>query len=447
MLGPLVSGTVRWTSATALAVLSSLALLPVSARAQASSPPRHTVSVGVLGAANLAAFRVTGNATYEQRVGWASGAWLNVPMGRFFSLEPQVLFSVIPSRQTGATRTNRFLDEASVNHVSAPLLLKLHLGWIALSVGGQIDVPLSVVDDPNVWTLDDIAPFSAAATGGLELFPRSRVSLYGRYSYGFTNVDERAVPDPSNTFYNQGAQAGIRVRLFGGGRGGARPASGKKSAIVGECPVPSEADILARCPLDQDGDGLIDRVDRCPAEAGSTRFDGCPPPDTDGDGILDDTDSCPKEVGVAKYSGCAPPDKDRDGIADEEDRCPTIIGARETMGCPRITAFAGDAVTFAPGSATLTPQGRRELDKVVDYMKLYVDVRVRLSGHTDNIGGDVINNPLSEARAEAARAYLISRAIDGARITAEGHGSAQPTIGNGTPAGRAKNRRVEVIIR
>jgi outer membrane protein OmpA-like peptidoglycan-associated protein len=354
----------------------------------------------------------------------------------------------VPSRQLRPTEANAFLSDVSVNTISAPIQLKLHLGWVALSVGGQVDVPISVKDNPNVWTLDAAAPVWAAAIGGVELFPRSRLSLYGRYAYGFTKLDNRTVPDIRNTFYNQGAQAGLRLRLFGGGRGHPRTVVAKKDTVVDECLVRLGADRPARCPvLDSDSDGLTDRADRCPTVAGPIKFDGCPPPDTDGDGVLDDTDKCPKEPGVAKYAGCAPPDTDRDGIIDDEDRCPTVLGARETMGCPRMTAFAGEAVTFAPASATLTPQGKRELDKVADYMKLYGEVRVRLSGHTDNIGGDAINNPLSERRAESARDYLVARGIDAARMSAEGHGSAQPTIGNGTPAGRAKNRRVEVFVR
>ncbi len=99
-----------------------------------------------------------------------------------------------------------------------------------------------------------------------------------------------------------------------------------------------------------------------------------------------------------------------------------------------------------PGSATLTPQGKQEPDKVVDYLKLYPELTIRLSGHTDNVGTDATNPLRSERRSESAKEYIASRSIARSRITTEWHGSAQPTIGNGAPAGRAKNRQVEVIV-
>lgn len=436
------------------------------------STSSNSISFGVTGAANMAAFRTKGAASYEQAVDWAAGAWMNVPLVRFLSLESHLQYSRVASKQATGDVAAPFLNDVSVNSISLPLLLKLHLRWIALTAGGQLDIPISIADDPNVYTLDDVASVSVGVTGGLDLFPRSRVSLYGRYMFGFTNVDGRPVPDSTNTLYNQVAQIGLRVRLFGGQRSAVRaaapapamiaspavappvipPAVVSQAAVkpvgVDPCAATTGAARPASCPvLDSDGDGLTDRIDKCPLVAGSARFDGCPPLDTDSDGVLDDVDACASVPGLAKYNGCPPPDQDRDGIIDEEDRCPTVMGARETMGCPRLTSFMAEAVTFAYGRATLTPSGRAELDKVVAYMQMYTDVRIRLSGHTDNSSSDATNNPLSEQRANAAMEYLRSREIDASRMTAEGHGSAQPTTGNGTAAGRAKNRRVEVIIR
>ena len=81
-------------------------------------------------------------------------------------------------------------------------------------------------------------------------------------------------------------------------------------------------------PSDVDGDGIKDKKDACPNEAGTKEFRGCP--DTDGDGIIDKDDSCPMAAGDILYGGC--PDSDGDGVIDKEDDCPNDAGT--LGGCP-----------------------------------------------------------------------------------------------------------------
>ena len=81
---------------------------------------------------------------------------------------------------------------------------------------------------------------------------------------------------------------------------------------------------------DRDGDGILDRNDKCPDVWGLRQFDGCP--DTDHDGIPDASDSCPKEFGLVQFNGC--PDSDGDGVPDKEDRCPKQAGPAALKGCP-----------------------------------------------------------------------------------------------------------------
>jgi OmpA-OmpF porin, OOP family len=83
------------------------------------------------------------------------------------------------------------------------------------------------------------------------------------------------------------------------------------------------------CP-DSDGDGIPDKYDRCPKQAGPSSLNGCP--DSDGDGIPDIDDKCPHEAGLPQFGGC--PDTDGDGIPDYEDNCPTVPGVKEYHGCP-----------------------------------------------------------------------------------------------------------------
>lgn len=103
-------------------------------------------------------------------------------------------------------------------------------------------------------------------------------------------------------------------------------------------------------------------------------------------------------------------------------------------------------VTFATNSYTIQPQFQRTLDEVArtltGYEKTFIDVR----GHTDSTGGDAINVPLSQNRAEAVANYLSSRGVQRARIETRGYASSQPVGDNGTESGKQANRRVEIKI-
>jgi outer membrane protein OmpA-like peptidoglycan-associated protein len=71
---------------------------------------------------------------------------------------------------------------------------------------------------------------------------------------------------------------------------------------------------------------------------------------------------------------------------------------------------------------------------------------VRIIGHTDSTGSDAVNDPLSVNRASSARNYLADRGVAASRIVIDGRGSREPLADNGSEAGRAKNRRVEIFV-
>ncbi|MCS6795102.1 MAG: OmpA family protein [Raineya sp.] len=96
-----------------------------------------------------------------------------------------------------------------------------------------------------------------------------------------------------------------------------------------KCPTEAGKKELGGCP-DRDNDGIADGDDACPDEAGTAEFKGCP--DRDGDKIIDKEDKCPDTPGLAQFQGC--PDTDGDGIADPDDACPTEAGKKELQGCP-----------------------------------------------------------------------------------------------------------------
>ena len=104
-------------------------------------------------------------------------------------------------------------------------------------------------------------------------------------------------------------------------------------------------------------------------------------------------------------------------------------------------------VLFDLNKDTLTEADLKELQKAVAFVKKYPGARIRLDGYTDSTGTDAYNIKLSERRAAAVKDYLVKEAgVESSKITAVGHGKADPVADNETAEGRAKNRRVEVSI-
>ena len=108
--------------------------------------------------------------------------------------------------------------------------------------------------------------------------------------------------------------------------------------------------------------------------------------------------------------------------------------------------FTLDNVQFETGKATLTKTSYIELNELLEYLKLKEEVVIEIAGHTDDVGEDVANQKLSEARAKTVRNYLISKGITAKRVQAKGYGESQPIAQNSTAEGRQKNRRTEVRI-
>ena len=213
------------------------------------------------------------------------------------------------------------------------------------------------------------------------------------------------------------------------------------------CPVPRDAD----------GDGVNDDADACPDTPAGAEVDakGCPvPTDADGDGVNDDVDACPDTPAGDQVDakGCPlPKDGDGDGVNDDADRCPSTPSGVEVdaEGCqvlfePTRKTLILEGVNFETGQSTLTPESETILNGVAESLVANDTIRVQVTGHTDITGGLALNRRLSRARAEAVRAYLVSRGVAEDRLTARGFGPDQPIASNRTAEGRAQNRRVEL---
>lgn len=181
--------------------------------------------------------------------------------------------------------------------------------------------------------------------------------------------------------------------------------------------------------------------------------------DTDGDGVLDKDDLAPTEPedkdGFKDEDGEPEPDNDHDGILDGDDECPELAGEADRRGCPKRTFVKIEdgkiiiigKVQFRSGSDEIDKNSEPLLDQIAQALEGNSSVKkLRIEGHTDNVGDDNMNLKLSEGRAKSVRDALTKRGVDGDRLETAGLGETQPIAPNDTPGGRQKNRRVEFVI-
>ncbi len=218
-----------------------------------------------------------------------------------------------------------------------------------------------------------------------------------------------------------------------------------------KCPTVAGTAEFQGC-ADTDGDGVADPDDACPSVAGLKQFQGCP--DTDGDGVTDASDKCPTVAGPASNGGCPELDSDKDGVIDKEDACPTVAGPASNKGCPEVTVevieklkIQAKSVFFNSGKSTFKtgdPATITSLTAMKDILKDYPTAKFSIEGHTDSDGSDVLNQKLSEDRANAVKNFLIEKGISADNLSAVGFGESKPIATNKTAAGKALNRRTEV---
>lgn len=221
-------------------------------------------------------------------------------------------------------------------------------------------------------------------------------------------------------------------------------------------------------PADTDKDGIMDPSDKCPTEPedkdGFEDQDGCPDLDNDKDGIPDAQDKCPNDAedkdGFEDEDGCPDLDNDKDGIPDSVDRCPlepeTYNGIDDEDGCPEKEAkvfvtkdevVITDRIFFAFNKATIEQRSHGLLKSVADVFKQFPALKkVRVDGHTDDVGTDEKNQTLSEQRAKAVMDFLIKAGVEKERLESKGFGKSQPLDAGKTEEARNKNRRVEFQI-
>ncbi|MFP5078982.1 OmpA family protein [Pedobacter sp. JCM 36344] len=159
--------------------------------------------------------------------------------------------------------------------------------------------------------------------------------------------------------------------------------------------------------------------------------------DTDGDGVADKLDKCPDTPAGTVVDGSGCPLKVPVAVIQEK----VII----TEADRKVVADAIKNLEFDLGKSTIRSKSYGTLNRVAALL-IQKNFSLKLAGHTDNTGSNALNMRLSKDRAEAIRSYLVSQGANASRIEATGYGEEQPISSNKSAAGRQNNRRVEFTL-
>jgi outer membrane protein OmpA-like peptidoglycan-associated protein len=346
-------------------------------------------------------------------LGLAAMLDLRLPTGNgdaFYSDGLALVPSAIATRTFGRVR----LDAQAgyqIRRTGQYAQLVVHDGW-TWGAGANVDLP-------PVWRLQRW---------------RAIAEVMGGWPRGYDLTGERYRAPLS-------ARGGVRWFAWrdlsveaGGGAGLGKPGYGREAwrvfAGVRWVPQPRPATAAAPVPEDDDWDkdGVPNAKDECPREPGPAETDGCP--DRDGDGIPDKDDKCPDQPGPVQNDGCP--------LGENE---PLVEIETERLSLK-------DAIHFDTAKDTIKSESFKILGQIAEILKQHPELkRVRVEGHTDNVGSAAYNKDLSQRRARSVVRYLVEKGgVARDRLEAAGYGFDRPVATNSTVVGRARNRRVEFAI-
>ncbi|MFM2227392.1 MAG: hypothetical protein RL664_735 [Bacteroidota bacterium] len=266
-----------------------------------------------------------------------------------------------------------------------------------------------------------------------------------------------------------------------------------------DCPEVAGLAQLKGCP-DKDVDGITDSKDDCPEEKGLAIFNGCP--DTDGDNIIDKVDDCPTVYGIAELKGCSAAELTYFNLETQVEKvkqgggvynyginvetktakfklegynadtvktvfvtAPNLRGKKAHRESDGFFRFAKEAevvilkeeekqvikkafenLEYKTSSDVILSSSFSSLDELAKLMAVNSTWKLRISGHTDNVGPREANLGLSRRRSESVKKYMISKGVAADRFEVLYFGPDKPIAPNNTEDGRARNRRVEMLI-
>ena len=297
----------------------------------------------------------------------------------------------------------------------------------AFSREGQFTSPTDGVD-VTMYHLDLVYhfmpegkfnPFLTAGYGAIHYSPRINSKNMSDIDFGVgakywvaenvaLRVDVRDNMVYDDQIHNIETTAGLVFR-FGGNKAPAQAAEAAAAPRVTQ----------AAPPLDSDGDGVPDYLDKCPGTPAGVAVDrdGCPV-DSDGDGVPDYLDKCPDTPA---------------GVAVDRDGCPraALIVA---LPQPKVIVLSFEDVHFGFDKSTLTPEAKVILKRNIQLLNENPKAQIRIAGYTSASGTEDYNQKLSERRAASVREYLVSEGlIESDRLSTIGYGAAHPAVYEAKP--------------
>lgn len=121
-----------------------------------------------------------------------------------------------------------------------------------------------------------------------------------------------------------------------------------------------------------------------------------------------------------------------------------FLASKDDTAVPK--TFVVDHLDFESNTTQLTPESTATLDNLIVILKAYPSAKVQVEGHTDNRGDVVADKTRSIEQAEQIRSLLIKNGVAARRVAATGYGQGKPVASNDTEEGRARNRRIELVV-
>jgi len=153
--------------------------------------------------------------------------------------------------------------------------------------------------------------------------------------------------------------------------------------------------------------------------------------------------SCVVLASVLVLAGCAGSGNGNDPAYDKGGKSKAIKVTQTKRG---VQITSDERVLFDSGKAEIKADGVVYIQRVATILKTKTKANVEVAGHTDNVGGEALNQQLSVRRANAVREALVKQGVEAGRIKAQGYGMSQPVADNNTPQGRQANRRTEILV-